>query len=413
MPEKKRIYLILALGFFLTLPLAACDTDLIDGDDPVFYTLTVEMQGEGEILDDTDNVVLESEDEIEKIDGEKGALIKLIANPAEGYAFYKWTGDVETEEKEISFEMNQEKAVTALFLTKPASIDEFRHDNEERVWSVEFSPEGEQIISGGDDSIKIRDPLTGDVELDFTEHEDKANQVTFSSDGAWVASAGGDLGGGKTKVWETESGDIVSEFEHDGAINSIAFSPDDGMLALGGGHNYETLIILNPDTGDIIETFTEDDEQFNSVTFTSDSQKVIAGLDDETVKIWDVQTGDLVTEFTGHSGEIHALDISSDDNLIVSSALGDPIKIWKVDSGAVVTTFDEQGIVDSLTFSPDDSMVVSGSRDGTVKIWDVETGDIIVNFDNHDSGVWAVDISPEGNMAASGDDDGVIKVWEW
>ncbi len=99
-----------------------------------------------------------------------------------------------------------------------SQINEFQHENEERVWWVEFFPDDSKIISGGDDTIIVRDPISGDEIFDFTRHGERANQATFTSGGSRVASTEGDLGGGTTIDWETATGDIISEFEHDGFI---------------------------------------------------------------------------------------------------------------------------------------------------------------------------------------------------
>jgi len=410
---KFRVPGVIVLALALAFSLSACN-GVIEEE---WYTLTVKMEGEGEIVDDEDEIILESSDQTEEMEVQEDEIITLIARPAEDYEFEGWEGDVEAaDEKETPIKMDQDKEITAIFSPKPletTEINQFQHENEDRVWSLEFSPDDSKMISGGDESIIVRDPVTGDEIIDFTEHGERANRVTFSSDGSLVASAGGDLGGGTTIVWETDTGEIISDFEHDGSIDSIAFSPDDSMVASGGGYNNEMVRVWDPATGATIETFSPEETYFRSVAFTSDSKRVIAGSADDAVRIWDIETGDLITEFTGHGGEIYSLDISSDDSLIASFGLGDGIKIWEVETQNVVTTFEEQGMVDSLVFSADDSMVVSGSRDETVKIWDVDTGKTIVDFTNHETGVWAVDISSDDSMVASGDDDGFIKVWEW
>lgn len=403
---------VIVLALALAFSLSACNGVIEDE----WYTLTVKMEGEGKIVDDEDEIILESSDQTEEMEVQEDEIITLIARPAEDYEFEGWEGDVEAaDEKETPIKMDQDKEITAIFSPKPPEtpeINQFRHESEERVYSLEFSPDDSKLIAGGDESIIVRDPISGDVIMDFTEHEDSPKFVTFSTDGKKVASAPSQLGQDTTiLIWKTESGEIVDDYTLDDSIGSIVFSPDDSMLAMNGTYRDKQVNVLNLETGDF-KTFGEEEIGVSDVAFTSDSEKVIAGCGDGTIKIWEIDSGDII-KIKDNVGETHALDISSDDNLIVFSALGEPIKIWDIDADEVITTFEEQGIVDNLTFSADDTMVVSGSRDGTVKIWDVDTGKTLVDFTNHETGVRAVDISSDDSMVASGDDDGFIKVWEW
>lgn len=421
--QGKKIGIAILLIVF-TLAMAACDMnsiDFADNDDPLSYTLTVEMEGEGEILDDDGEVILDPAEDAAEIAEEEDGEIILTAEPADGWYFSEWMGDVAREDEEeetIIVKMDEDKEVTAVFLLPETSIiTEFQLDSKERVYSLEFSPDGSKLIAAGDESIKVRDPLTGEVIREFTEHDDRVRRVTFSSDGSKIASFAGDLGGGTTKIWETDTGNVKEEFQHDDVVNSLAFSPDDSWIAFGVRN--QPLEVYNLETEETT-TFGGEDASIASVAFTSDSERVIAQIyydyHNTPTRIWDIESEELITEFTGQDGELRALDISSDDGLIAASS---PVIVWEVEDGEIdedniITEFQEQdGIVDSLVFSADDTKVVSGSRDSSVKIWEAKTGEIVIDFTKHESGVRAVDISADDSMVASGDDDGVIKIWEW
>ena len=88
-------------------PLGAASTGpawLNDVDIPTI--LTIQKQGEGEVLADPPGGIYEL-----------GAVVTLTAVPDSGWKFVKWMGDVESSDNPISVQMDGSKTVKALFAT--------------------------------------------------------------------------------------------------------------------------------------------------------------------------------------------------------------------------------------------------------------------------------------------------------
>ena len=45
----------------------------------------------------------------------KGYEISITANPSDGYSFEKWTGDINSDERTVTFMMDTNKVITAIF----------------------------------------------------------------------------------------------------------------------------------------------------------------------------------------------------------------------------------------------------------------------------------------------------------
>lgn len=97
----------------LALTLTACD---LDDPEPEFYTLIIEMEGEGEILDKDGVVLLEDEDDYEELEAEEGIPVTLGAEAAADWLFEKWTGDISSTDSEEEIIMGEDKQVTAIFI---------------------------------------------------------------------------------------------------------------------------------------------------------------------------------------------------------------------------------------------------------------------------------------------------------
>jgi WD40 repeat protein/serine/threonine protein kinase len=112
--------------------------------------------------------------------------------------------------------------------------------------SLAFSPDGERLASANrlSNTVRIRDPTTGEVLCVLKGHTGVVTGVAFSPDGRRLATASVD---GTVRIWNTQTGrELLSLKGHAGPVFSVAFSPDGQCLASanedGSIHLWETTL---------------------------------------------------------------------------------------------------------------------------------------------------------------------------
>jgi WD40 repeat protein/transcriptional regulator with XRE-family HTH domain len=282
--------------------------------------------------------------------------------------------------------------------------------------------------------LVLRDAYVQDVEMQdttlfgatlretvFTESFDPPWSVAISSHGSYWAM--GTRRGG-VRVWRANGTLLDLAWQaHTAAVQALAFSPNEQLLATGswdgmfklwklgngslsGGE--VSLLWLGQHTGSI-----------HRLVFTPDGRMVASGGDDAAIRLWDVSTGKLLQTLNDKSSAVNALAWSPDGSLLASGGPDGCIHLWQTQEGQPVplstvarTLMGHSGPVWSMAFAPDGRTLASGSFDFTVKLWDVERLEERETLEGHTAPVNAVAWSPDGRWLASSGRDRMIWLWE-
>ncbi|KJA14261.1 hypothetical protein HYPSUDRAFT_220561 [Hypholoma sublateritium FD-334 SS-4] len=155
---------------------------------------------------------------------------------------------------------------------------------------------------------------------------------------------------------------------------------------------------------------------FASLSFSSDSDRVVSGSWDGGIQIWDVQAEEIsVGPMRGHTGRVESVSFSPDGRKIVSGSADRTLRIWDAQTGVCIVgpLGGHTERVTSVAFAPNQQIVASGSDDKTIRVWDAQTGAIIAGpLKGHADLVQFVVFSPDSKRVASTSVDGSIRVWD-
>jgi len=209
---------------------------------------------------------------------------------------------------------------------------------------------------------------------------------------------------------------------HNGEVNSLAYSPDGGLLAAGVAEaGNGTVYIWDVAQQTIIRSFWAHPYSVPSMAFSPTGQFLATGAVDRSVKVWQVSNGRLL-ETLAQDGQGTSVIFSKDGSLLASAmcALSDAnlkclrgeVWLWNVPVWGLIRTL--SGPVDwveAVALSPETALVAGGSRDYGVYLWRLRDAVLLRTLIGHSGGVTAIAFSPDGRFLATGSNDESVILW--
>jgi WD40 repeat protein len=329
-----------------------------------------------------------------------------------------------------------------LTAARPIQIvwDHFAHEG--GAFSVDFSPDGRKLASGGAYIVqsgaqllyaenKLWAARTGDL-LAQTPRDQSlgaTDEITFSPDGQMIATANGAVycypKGGCGSVAPgladySASQLSLLDIRRTEPINAtIDYSPDGALLATGEYFADYHIQIRNAADLSVVHTLPGHIEAPNnfgtySVRFSPDGTLLASGGVDGKVKIWRLSDGTLLrtlsigTELTPN---VFTVSFSPDGQLLAAGTDAlHTIKVWRVSDWSIFRTFSFGNEIfgygqSNLAWTPDGVYLVGGRTvyptPLAIRFWNVATGSLAGEFtDQTDRAIYYIAFTPDGRAFA-------------
>jgi WD40 repeat protein len=245
------------------------------------------------------------------------------------------------------------------------------------VNTVAFSPDGTSVAAGSsDDDVLVWNLATRALTATLP-HPQPVTSLAWAGDGHLIS---GDADG-LARIWTLPSPVLLAG----GAVNSVAFSPDGGMLAVGAAD----LELWNPVTrqrlaaGQVPVPGPAASRFVNAVAFARGGRLVATGYGDGLMQLWRPAVGLI--------------------------PLGKPVRASAANRAG-------RDFVESVAFSPAGTTLATGGDDGTVRLWSVSNPArprlLATENDAGQNYVFCVAFSPDGRTLAAASSDGLTRLWD-
>ena len=322
------------------------------------------------------------------------------------------------------------------------------------IGSIQFSPDGTQLVIGSRIGIWVYDVETGN---EISLLQGLSGPMAYAPDGRFIASGGGDpvtsFGGSPLEIglqlWNVSAGSKVSLQGELPPASRLRFSNDSKTLVCLS-MSRENIYWIDVETGEYTTTnMGKRPGYMHLESYTLTEDKIAIGSNEGKIELWDTATGKKLTMLREVGKEVslpeymtdnnHALtmEFSPDGTRLATGNLDTTVQIWDTTTGEELIVLqkpiegnmwsisrqngreilnnpmkDERNTRPSaLDFSPDGLILACGSKDSTIKLWNSLTGELIATFTGHQGSVYTLTFSPDGNTLASGSADGTVQFW--
>jgi RNA polymerase sigma factor (sigma-70 family) len=262
--------------------------------------------------------------------------------------------------------------------------DLFHLTEKGKFYHVAFAPAGNLVAVSDGERLQLLSSKTGEEVRRLGDNVTFVENVSFSPDGKFLATA---HGGPEVRLWDVATGKELQRLERHSAP----------IRWLSGSEAGPTLLSVLFDKGlDWVQLWdaaaAKETSQFqagrgeNVVRAVSTDGRILAAANhnDSRLELWDVTAGrqiavcqgppDLKLKDPSIDYWFNAVSFAPDDRTLVTMDLTGRLQLWESATGQELRPLGEpsrhRGLIDRLAFSPDGRTIASGDGD-TILIWDV------------------------------------------
>ncbi len=264
------------------------------------------------------------------------------------------------------------------------------------VLALDWSNDGEWLVSGGEDGTACLWRVDGTRELMVLEHAGWVMDVAFHPGSHMVATACSDS---VLRLWNLQGDQLAEVNGHALGLTRIAWSPDGDRLATA---SHDTTVRLWNAQGHFLTAIEgHESMQITSIVWSPDSQRLATGSNDATIQLW-TRDGQLSQSLQGHQGIVHALAWNSLGDL-ASASEDSGIRIWDPSGRLRSTEVTYAGRILDLAWSKDGQKLAAGGSGQAIYLRSLN-GQVSTDIVGKTPAMRTVAWGTQGRMAVAGDD---------
>ncbi|MDY7231368.1 AAA-like domain-containing protein [Hyalangium rubrum] len=279
-------------------------------------------------------------------------------------------------------------------------------------------------VTRGPHTVRLWDTSSGKL-LAQLEHEDTVRALAFSPDGSRLATASNDHA---ARLWDTSSGKLLARLLHQGPVVALSFNPQGSRLATASDDLTARLWAVS--SGSPLAILRHDGP-LHAVAFSLDGSRLATASNDRSARLWDASfatprgTGPpLEAKYLAllpHDVIVYGVAFSPDGTRLATASQDNVVRLWAIASQKLVGVLKHDAPVATVAFSPDGTRLATAGFVTTSRLWDISFSDPpgaeplapepLADL-RHKGRVFAVAFSPDSSLLATGSSDTTARLWD-
>ncbi len=238
-----------------------------------------------------------------------------------------------------------------------------------------FSPDSELLATPAKDPkmVQLWNTDTGHPQFLLMGHPWEVYSVLFSPDGNNIVS----ISYNNAILWDAKTGRRKANYISPERLSfSLRFTPDGSALVGYAKAMYEDkgdnrIWIWNTQTGQQKFILKKHRGNITRTLFTSNGKTLVSGSADGTMRFWDLKTGELITTLKEYD-PASPIAFSPDGQTFASGGENAKVLLWDLSTGKLKTTFTAYNPVRWISFEEDGKTLITSGTDGTTLLWDLK-----------------------------------------
>ncbi len=293
------------------------------------------------------------------------------------------------------------------------------------VHAMAFSPDGTLLAVPGRHEIILHKADGSGIVARLAGDSPRLESVTFSKDGALLASCGGAPSEfGEVQVWDVAKRELVRSIKasHD-SFFGVAISHDGQRIAVGCADKLVRVFAI-ADGKEVMRCDNHLDWVFGTA-FTNDSQRLATVSRDKAAKLINTANGQLIDDINRSRDPLLCLARHPKDDLVATGGTEGKIRLFKMEprggrlsegddkENSFVREFEHMASpIHAIAFSPDGALIACGGESGEVRVFKTENGQRLAQIKGDRGPVFALAFTADGKQLAVSGYDGRIRLHE-
>ena len=204
------------------------------------------------------------------------------------------------------------------------------------ITSAIFSPDGQQIVTGGYHELMIWNTADGKLAGRIKNVGQRVFALAFSSDGNTLAVGCGQPGcSGEVRLIDFATGEIKGVVARTSdVVLDLAYRPGSNDLAIASADS--SIRIVNVETWEEIRTIASHADWVTAVAWSDDGTRLASASRDKSAKVYDAETGQLIASYLGHGAAVRGVSIMVENKQVVSVGADNKLHRWDIEGAKKV-----------------------------------------------------------------------------